>query len=170
MYNIHQFQWFNWCENLVSSIKLSHIKSVIGCPMWKITYHKGFKPDVKCHWHTTSPLLTSVGTQCEKSISTDVKCHFCSRKDSEKENHLLCLSTNHCNLRQGQQKNLVEMEEVIADVVVEANLVDNKVDCILLPSNIFALTKIFPTNLRMLKLTSGNFLSLSDVLYRAGLK
>lgn len=62
------------------------------------------------------------------------------------------------------------MEEVIGDVVVEENLVDNKVDRILLPSNIFALTKIFPTNFRMLKLTSGNFLSLSDVLYRAGLK
>lgn len=92
------------------------------------------------------------------------------QKDSEKQNHLLCLWTNHCNLRQGQQKNLVEMEEVIGDVVVEENLVDNKVDRILLPSNIFALTKIFPTNFRMLKLTSGNFLSLSDVLYRAGLK
>ncbi|AES86903.1 hypothetical protein MTR_4g016760 [Medicago truncatula] len=48
-------------------------------------FHIGPIPDVKCYGHTTSPLVTSVGTRCEMSISTDVKCHFCS---SEKgENH-----------------------------------------------------------------------------------
>jgi hypothetical protein len=46
--------------------------------MWKTTYHNGSLPDVKCYGHSTSPLVTSAGTRCEKSISTDVKCHFCS--------------------------------------------------------------------------------------------
>jgi hypothetical protein len=46
--------------------------------MWFSTYHNGSWPDVKSEWHTTSPLVTSVATRCEMSISTDVKCHFCS--------------------------------------------------------------------------------------------
>ena len=51
-------------------------------PMWITTYHNGYVLDGKCYGHTTSPLVTSVGTRCEKSISTDVKCHFCSSVDS----------------------------------------------------------------------------------------
>lgn len=43
--------------------------------MWKTTYHNGSLPDVKCYGHSTSLLVTSAGTRCEKSISTDVKCH-----------------------------------------------------------------------------------------------
>jgi len=57
---------------------LGPIKSVIGCPMWKTASHNCFIPDVKCCWHTTSPLATSVGIRCENSFSTYVKCHSCS--------------------------------------------------------------------------------------------
>lgn len=46
--------------------------------MWKTTYNHCYIPDVKCGRHTTSPLVTSDGTQCEKSILNDVKCYFCS--------------------------------------------------------------------------------------------
>jgi len=46
--------------------------------MWETTYHIGPTTDVKSYGHTTSPLVTSGATKCEKSISTDVKSHFCS--------------------------------------------------------------------------------------------
>jgi len=46
--------------------------------MTKSIYHIGYVPDVKSSGHSTSPLETSAGTRCEKSIFTDVKCHFCS--------------------------------------------------------------------------------------------
>lgn len=45
--------------------------------MEKVLTHR-FRTDVKCWRHLTSPLVTSVGTRCEKLISTDVKCHLCS--------------------------------------------------------------------------------------------
>ena len=74
----HRLPLYNRCEMRCFQTTGSHIKSATTCPMWFDTYHNGSLPDVKSEWHTTSPLVTSVATRCEMSVSTDVKCHFCS--------------------------------------------------------------------------------------------
>jgi len=74
----HRPPLYNRCDILCFQTIGWHIKSVTAYPMWVNTYHNGYLPDVRSGWHTTSPLGTSVVTRCEMSISTDVKCHFCS--------------------------------------------------------------------------------------------